>query len=527
VYAADLDGDGNLDVLSASGVDDKIAWYRNQLDESEGFSSQKIITESVEYAQSVYAADLDGDSDLDVLRGAEDGKVAWYSNNGNGSFGSEQVIADGGDAQSVHVADMDGDNDKDVLAALREQGEAWLYLNDGTGNFESKLISSENGVESVIDSDIDGDSDLDIITVHFLISWHENLGDGEFGPRQDVSSDPSATSVHAADLDDDGDQDLVAGRFDNAAPNEVLWFENDGNGNFAAATVITEQVQGVDEVYATDLDKDGDQDIVSGSEKSSSNGKVAWYENLGSEGFSQQRIVDTSDIGGVESIYLADLDGDDDQDILSASAREETSSKEEKVSWYENTESTLPVDLAQFNASVENEDVILEWRTASETKNSGFHVQRHVPETDSWTRLAFVEGKGTTSSPQTYRYRDTDLPYADSLTYRLKQVNVGGSTSLSEPITVRRGTPEEMKLLGTFPNPARQQATLRYAVPERQKVTIRLYDVLGREVRTVVKGEKKGRHEKQLNVSGLASGMYFLRLEAVDGTQTQRLSILH
>jgi len=64
-------------------------------------------------------------------------------------------------------------------------------------------------------------------------------------------------------------------------------------------------------------------------------------------------------------------------------------------------------------------------------------------------------------------------------------------------------------------------------VPERQKVTIRLYDVLGRKVRTVVKGEKKGRHEKQLNVSGLASGMYFLRLEAVDGTQTQRLSILH
>lgn len=532
VYAADLDGDGSPDVLSASGGDDKIAWYRNQLDESEGFSNQNIITESAEFAQSVYAADLDGDSDYDVLRGGEDGTVAWHENNGSGTFGSQKVIDDEGDAESVYTDDMDDDGDQDILAVMGGVGEIRLYTNDGNGNFSTQIIydGTSDRIEDVTSGDLDEDSDPDVVAAHFLVSWHENLGNGEFGPRQDVSSDPSATSVHAADLDDDGDQDLVAGRFDNVDPNEVLWFENDGNGNFAAATVITEQVQGFAEVFATDLDEDGDQDIVSGSEKSSSGGKVAWYENLGSEGFGEQRIVDTTDIGGVESIYLSDLDGDGDQDILSASVREETSSKEDKVSWYENTESTLPIDLVQFNASVKNKDVILEWKTANETKNSGFEIQRRRSGGDeAWQKVGFVESKaagGTTTEALRYRFTDKDLPYtADELSYRLRQVDLGGTESYTEVVTVERRT-QELELRGVFPNPAREQASVRFAVPKRKEVTLRVYDVLGREVRTIASEPAGGRQERQVDLSGLASGTYFLRLSAGGQTKTRKLRVV-
>ena len=313
VYAADLDGDGRLDVLSASEVDDKIAWYRNQLDESEGFSIQKIITESAEFAQSVYAADLDGDSDYDVLRGGEDGIVSWHENDGNSTFKSQKIIDDEGDAESIHTDDMDNDGDQDVLAVMGGIGEVRLYTNDGNGNFSYQKIYSgtSDRISNVSSGDLDEDSNLDIITAHFLISWHENLGGGEFGPRQDVSTDPSATSVHAADLDDDGDKDLVAGRFDNAARDEILWFENDGDGNFVAATVITEQVQGSAEVYSTDLDGDGDQDVVSASDGyvNPNDDKIAWYENLGDEGFSEQRIVDTTDVHGATSVYSVDFQG--------------------------------------------------------------------------------------------------------------------------------------------------------------------------------------------------------------------------
>ena len=94
---------------------------------------------------------------------------------------------------------------------------------------------------------------------------------------------------------------------------------------------------------------------------------------------------------------------------------------------------------------------------------------------------------------------------------RLRQVNTDGSVPLSETITVERGV-TEVQLLDTSPNPAQQRATVRYALPEKQKASIRLYEVLGRQVRTVFSGTQEGRHERTLDVNALPSGVHFLRL---------------
>jgi len=189
----------------------------------------------------------------------------------------------------------------------------------------------------------------------------------------------------------------------------------------------------------------------------------------------------------------------------------------------------LPVELSGFNATLDGEDAVrLTWTTASETGNAGFEVQRRAGDANggSWTTVGSVEGKGTTTEPTSYRYVDEGLPYeADRLTYRLKQVDTDGSSSYSKEVTVSREV-KEAELLGTYPNPARTQATLRYAVPERQDVKIYLYDVLGRRVQTVVDGEREGRHQRQLDTSRLASGVYFLRLRAGGATKTQKLTVV-
>lgn len=186
----------------------------------------------------------------------------------------------------------------------------------------------------------------------------------------------------------------------------------------------------------------------------------------------------------------------------------------------------LPVELAAFEAQTDGDAVQLSWKTASETKNAGFDVERTTGEANEWTKVDFVEGHGSTSEPQTYSLKDQSFSYdADSLTYRLKQIDTDGSVHVSEEVTVHRAV-TDVQLLGTFPNPARNQATIRYAVPDRQNVTISLYDVLGREVRTVRNEGKEGRTKAQLDVAGLSSGTYFLRLETGGDVKTERLTVV-
>lgn len=188
----------------------------------------------------------------------------------------------------------------------------------------------------------------------------------------------------------------------------------------------------------------------------------------------------------------------------------------------------LPVELTRLEATHQDGRVLLSWRTASETNNAGFHVERRVPESNQWNELGFVEGAGTTQEPQTYRFADEDLPFAaDSLTYRLRQVDADGTSSLSDEVTVHRGTPQSVRLLAPYPNPAGAQATVRYTVPTRRSVRLAVYNELGERVMTVQSGTvEAGRKELQLDTSRLSSGVYFLRLVAGEESQSRRLTVV-
>jgi len=151
----------------------------------------------------------------------------------------------------------------------------------------------------------------------------------------------------------------------------------------------------------------------------------------------------------------------------------------------------LPVELSAFDATPNGDDAVLMWETLSETGNAGFEVQRakgspvetsrrDVSTDESWETVATLEGAGTTDEPQSYQFTDTALPYAaDSLSYRLRQVDTDGTESFSEAVVIARQV-TEAELLPTYPNPVRGQATVRFAVPEEQEVQLALYDVLGR-----------------------------------------------
>ena len=353
IYAADLDGDGDQDVLSASRGDNKIAWYEN--DGKGAFGEQQIISQQAVSAQDVYATDLDGDGDQDVLSASGFGEtVAWYENDGEGNFGEKQIIAQADYFLDVYAADLDEDGDQDVLSAS-DNRIAW-YENDGQGNFEEQVITTQvDGAREVYAADLDGDGDMDALSASFFdgqVAWYENDGQGNFGEQRIFGFAEGTTGVYAADLDGDGDQDVLSCSNIEGA---VVWYENDGEGNFEREQYITLQAVGAENVYAADLDRDGDLDVVlaSSNYRFYSQGNITWYENKGNGNFGEQQfIVRTT---SAQSVYTADLDGDGDQDVLAASSYY----SDGVITWYENSIDQVSPVVSNFTLVNNNTDADL------------------------------------------------------------------------------------------------------------------------------------------------------------------------
>jgi len=169
VFVADIDGDGDADTLTASSYDHTIAWYENT-DGAGTFGPQQVITALADRAQSLFVADVDADGDADVLSASfGDNKIAWYENlDGAGSFGPQQVISTlVNGAYSVFAADIDGDGDADVLAAsLHLNRIVWFENQDGAGTFGDQRVVTDlaDGARSVFAADIDGDGDIDALS---------------------------------------------------------------------------------------------------------------------------------------------------------------------------------------------------------------------------------------------------------------------------------------------------------------------------------------------------------------------------
>ena len=134
-----------MDVLSASANDDKIAWYENDGAADPSFTARTITT-SADFARSVYAADIDNDGDMDVLSASfNDNKIAWYENNGatDPSFTPQTITTSASGAISVYAADVDNDGDMDVLSASYNHDKITWYENDGAADpsFTARTLS--------------------------------------------------------------------------------------------------------------------------------------------------------------------------------------------------------------------------------------------------------------------------------------------------------------------------------------------------------------------------------------------------
>jgi hypothetical protein len=297
ISSADLDNDGDIDVLAVSGPQNRVAWYEN-LDGLGTFSTLKNINGGAIGIDCVIAADLDGDGDLDALSAADlSNTVAWYENtNGQGDFSNSKIIDNTiGSPRFVMTADMDMDGDLDVLGNASSPLRAyWIENMDGQGTFGTRHTINDTGayLNVVFAADVDNDGDMDILSASpgdNEVAWYENMdGLGNFGPKNSITNTlENAWTVYAADLDNDGDIDVLATLVQTFG-GEVVWFENlDGLGSFSTKKIISTEVQSPRSVIAADIDNDGDMDVISSSQNDD---KIAWYENLTIIGIKENQL---------------------------------------------------------------------------------------------------------------------------------------------------------------------------------------------------------------------------------------------
>ena len=187
----------------------------------------------------------------------------------------------------------------------------------------------------------------------------------------------------------------------------------------------------------------------------------------------------------------------------------------------------LPVELAGFRAQRNGSTVRLTWETTSEQNNAGFDIQVQQPDAPGWTTLSFVEGAGTTTEPQSYRFETEELDYGMHK-FRLRQVDQDGSASLSSVQEVDITLDRAFDLSGVYPNPVQSSARIDLAVRDRQQVAVEIYDLLGRRVQNIFDNTLEANRTRTLNLSadGLSSGAYFLRITGETFTETRRITVV-
>ena len=185
--------------------------------------------------------------------------------------------------------------------------------------------------------------------------------------------------------------------------------------------------------------------------------------------------------------------------------------------------SATPVDLSSFNASCQDDIISLNWNTATETNNRGFEIQRKTSKID-FTTVAFANGKGTSTKPNNYNWSEKVQPGVYS--YRLKQLDYNGKFEYSKSIEVTIN-PALFSLNQNYPNPFNPVTTIGYSIPVNGHVSLKVYDLLGKEVASLVNENKPaGSYQVEFDAGRLSSAYYIYELRSGNLVQIKKMILL-
>jgi hypothetical protein len=338
VQIVDLDRDGLQDVVACDGRFDRVLWYRQSaIDEWR----EEVLGTGLPGPAHATVVDLDADGDHDIVVSVlgrvspnDDaiGSLVWLENIGL-RFTPHTLLTDVRRVADAQAGDLDGDGDLDLAIAVfgYARGEILWLENRGEQHWRSHQLFVAAGAIHVPIADYDGDGDLDISAVISQddeeVWGFENLGKGLFQRRllfRSLNPDLGSAGLVRADLDGDGDQDLILPAGDNLedlfsypqAYHGCFWLENRGDWTFEARRIAN--LGGTYAAAVGDLDGDGDQDVVLASMFNDWDGpghaSLVYLENDGRQNFTTWQIADRPT--HLVSVGCGDLNGDGRDDFV-------------------------------------------------------------------------------------------------------------------------------------------------------------------------------------------------------------------
>ncbi len=525
-YAADLDSDGDLDVLGAARNGDQFACWLNL--DGTGTSWQKISLGYLDGPESVIADDFDGDGDLDVAGAASNtGRInIWLNIDGSGTSWFSRIVSSGIDGAScVYSSDIDGDGDIDLFSCSMELHLlCWFENADGAGTAWITHIVDDYcyGIQSVCGADVDGDGDEDVFGArwsHGHISWWENTnGTGIDWEEHYIDEDfAEASEVCSCDMDGDGDIDVLA---TSVAEHKVRWWENaDGAGGSWFSHDVCEYQYKAYTVDVSDIDDDGDYDVVVGGR---GNNCVFWYDNFAGPGLVWNAHLIDSEGSDPSSVVAADINTDGSIDILTAAI------DSDEISWWNLAcyPRTGYATSSILNMQEEPQWLAVDWSgeepPGTETVFQ-FRTGKHPLNLGYWTDYVYepcdlcdIVSAGDTL----FQYRVRFFTDDSSVTPLLDEFLVSW-----DPNGLSQG--ESISSLNAIsPNPVAGGSvfSVSFSLAEESEVELIIFNLMGRSVDSCASVFPAG--ETAVEFPAPNSGIYIVRMNSESLHYTRRLAVL-
>ncbi len=438
-------------------------------------------------------------------------------------------------SHDVFAIDLDRDGDQDVLAvAFNEDAVIW-WENRGPAQIfpwrEHYISGNVDGAFTVHAADLDRDGDIDIVAggkyVNGFYLW-KNDGFQNFQEIR-VNGGYGVLDISTVDLNSDGHMDVLGAV---AGDNRISWWVNDGQMDFREVVIVSDFNYAIS-IYALDMDFDRDIDVLGAA---MDDDKISWFENDGSQNFREHVL--TSRFNGASDVFAIDIDRDNDIDILAGAAFEpETILLWEYVGisyepvWIEHQitghfTGTMDVYAADLSgdglpdvmAAAPNEDAIIWW------ENLGGYSFDEKQITSAY--------KGAWEVYAVDLDGDTDIDVIGAGTGVVGNVSWWESDLVSgspkrESDDQMVDLPRHLLVSSPYPNPFNASITIQYDLPKDSYVTIDIFDILGRRVTTLVNAaQPAGSHHMIWDAPDRSSGIYFYRIQAGEFTETKKMTLL-